>query len=316
MSDKDSIVLTGLKISCIIGIFEWERRQKQDVLIDLKFPCDIRRASRRDHIRDTVDYKKIAKATIAFVEKSRFQLVETLAEKLAAYLLEGFGLDEVFLTLSKPGAIRGSKNVGIEIHRSRVDPKEKGLVFLSLGSNVEPQKNLELALREIQERYALAGLSHVYETSPVGYVRQPSFWNLVAAIETEDRPEPLRKWIDSLEKRHGRTRSPNANGPRTLDVDLILWKDLVQKYRRFSLPHPDIETKAFVFFPLLEVQPNLIHPQKRKALVEMAASFEVGAQKIKQLTGGTFPEFPPKSLGGEPPSIHLQNLSRHKRAHG
>lgn len=296
MSDNDSIVLTGLKVSCIIGIFEWERRQKQDVLIDLKFPCDIRRASRRDHIRDTVDYKKIAKATIAFVEKSRFQLVETLAEKLAGYLLKGFGLDEIFLAVSKPGAIRGSQNVGIEIHRSRAGLKEKGLVFLSLGSNMEPQKHLETALREIQERYGLAGLSHVYETSPVGYARQPSFWNLVAAIETQEQPEPLRKWIGSLEKRQGRIRNPNANGPRTLDVDLILWKDKVQKYRRFSLPHPDVETKAFVFFPLLEIQPNLIHPQKRKALVEMAASFKVGTQKIKQLAGGTFPQFPPKSL--------------------
>src|SRR6267154_25309 len=83
---KDHIVLTGLKISCIIGIFEWERKQKQDVIIDLQFPCDARKSARMDNITDAVDYKKIAKTIIAFVENSKYQLVETLAERLAQLL--------------------------------------------------------------------------------------------------------------------------------------------------------------------------------------------------------------------------------------
>ncbi|HJT23568.1 MAG TPA: dihydroneopterin aldolase, partial [bacterium] len=95
MPPQDYIVLTGLKVRCIIGIFDWERKRKQDVLIDLRFPCDIRKAARRDHINDTTDYKKIAKTTIAFVEKSKFQLIETLAEKLAGFLLENFPISEI-----------------------------------------------------------------------------------------------------------------------------------------------------------------------------------------------------------------------------
>jgi dihydroneopterin aldolase len=113
----DKIFLEKLEIPCLIGIFDWERRIKQKITIDLEFPADIRKAARRDRIEDALDYKKIAKATIAFVSKSRFHLLETLAERLAARLLKKFKLREIKLRVSKPGAVRGSKNVGVEILR-------------------------------------------------------------------------------------------------------------------------------------------------------------------------------------------------------
>jgi len=113
----DKIFLQGLEIRCIIGIFDWERKTRQKISIDLEFPADIRRSARRDRIQDAVDYKKIAKRTIQFVSRSRYQLIETLAEKLASALLKEFRLKEISVRISKPGAIRGSKNVGVEIHR-------------------------------------------------------------------------------------------------------------------------------------------------------------------------------------------------------
>ena len=152
---QDYIVLTGLKISCIIGIFDWERKQKQNVLIDLKIPCDVRKASQRDNIIDAVDYKKIAKITISFVENSDFQLVETMAEKLADLLLKTFQLSEIELSVSKPAAIRGSQNVGVKIHRTESIIDIQELIFLSLGSNINPKENLELALKEIAAKYSL-----------------------------------------------------------------------------------------------------------------------------------------------------------------
>ena len=113
----DKIFLENLEVKCRIGIFDWERRIKQKVAIDLEFPADIRKAAKRDRIEDTVDYKKIAKETAAFVSASSFFLIETLAERLAQNLLKKFSLSEVKIRLSKPGAIRGAKNVGIEIIR-------------------------------------------------------------------------------------------------------------------------------------------------------------------------------------------------------
>jgi dihydroneopterin aldolase/2-amino-4-hydroxy-6-hydroxymethyldihydropteridine diphosphokinase len=293
---KDYIVLTGLKVRCIIGIFDWERKQKQDVLIDLKFPCDTPTASRRDNISDTLNYKKIAKTTISFVEKSRYQLIETLAQNLADLLLKGFNLREIHLSVSKPGAVRGSKNVGIEIHRDASNTQVPKLMFLSLGSNIHPKKNLRLALGEINKRYSIFGQSHVYETSPVGYTEQEYFWNLVVAVEARGTPKKVRNWAEILEKKTGRVQLRNPFGPRPIDIDLILWGNRIQKSREFTLPHPDIETKAFVLFPLLEISPNFVHPLLRKPLIELAAKFRDSSQIIRQLSSTTFPEFQPKML--------------------
>ncbi len=115
MSDK--IFIEALEVACIIGIFDWERKTPQKILIDLEFPANIRRAAKRDRIEDTTDYKGIAKSILAYAGASKFQLIETLAEKLAALLLKEFKLKEVRLRISKPGALRGSKNVGVEIIR-------------------------------------------------------------------------------------------------------------------------------------------------------------------------------------------------------
>lgn len=115
----DKIFIEALEVPCKIGIFDWERKIKQTVSLDLEFPGDIRKAAKRDNIKDTVDYKSIAKETIAFVSGSEFFLIETLAEKLAARLLSKFKLRKIRIRLSKPGAIRGAKNVGIEIVRKR-----------------------------------------------------------------------------------------------------------------------------------------------------------------------------------------------------
>ncbi len=296
MKTPDYIVLTGLKISCIIGIFDWERKQKQDVLIDLKIPCDVLKASRKDSITDAVDYKKIAKTTIAFVEKSSFQLVETLAEKLADLLMKTFQLVEIELSVSKPAAIRGSQNVGVKIHRVKPVANPEDCIFLSLGSNINPRQNLELALGEIAAKYPLQGLSHVYETSPVGDSHQMAFWNMTVAVSTNEKPEKIRLWLADLEKKAGRKKNKKNFGPRTLDVDLIIWKNLIQKSKDFYLPHPDVISKAFVLFPFLEINPTWTHPETKKSIIELAALFKDKTQKIKQLPAETFAAFPPKPI--------------------
>jgi dihydroneopterin aldolase len=117
----DTIFLRGLAIECIIGFIDWERRVKQTVVIDLELPVDCRKASIRDEVEDTLDYKKVAKRVISFVEASEFKLVETLAHRLALAILEEFGVAWVRLSVNKPGAIRGSRDVGMSIERTRAD---------------------------------------------------------------------------------------------------------------------------------------------------------------------------------------------------
>jgi dihydroneopterin aldolase len=117
----DIIFLTGLTTDCIIGIWDWERRVKQKVVVDLEMSADIRRAAASDAIEDTLDYKKVAKRLLQFVGDSQFQLVETLAERIAQVVVTEFEVSWVRVRLNKQGAIRGSRDVGILIERRRED---------------------------------------------------------------------------------------------------------------------------------------------------------------------------------------------------
>jgi len=117
----DQIFLTGLTTDCIIGIWDWERRVKQKVVVDLEMAADIRKAAASDAIEDTLDYKKVSKRLLQFVSESQFQLVETLTERIAQIVVTEFGVPWVRVRLNKQGAIRGSRDVGILIERRSED---------------------------------------------------------------------------------------------------------------------------------------------------------------------------------------------------
>jgi dihydroneopterin aldolase len=115
--NMDRIFITDLRIETIIGIYDWERRVRQTVSLDLEMAADIRQAATTDSIDATLNYKAVAKRLISFVGDSEYQLVETLAEKIAAIILEEFSVTWLRLTLHKPGALRGSRDVGVLIER-------------------------------------------------------------------------------------------------------------------------------------------------------------------------------------------------------
>jgi dihydroneopterin aldolase len=117
----DKIFIQELKTEAIIGIFDWERQVKQTVLIDIEIDAQVRRAALSDSIDDTLNYKRVAKRVLEFVEASQFHLVETLAESIAMLVLDEFPIEWIKLGLSKPGALRHTRNVGIMIERSKKD---------------------------------------------------------------------------------------------------------------------------------------------------------------------------------------------------
>ena len=116
---EDRIFLRDLRVETTIGIWEWERRIRQYVSIDIEMAADIARAAATDRIEDTLNYKGVAKRVQEFVGESNFQLVETLAERIAALVLEEFGVPWIHVTVNKPGAIRGARDVGVFIRRER-----------------------------------------------------------------------------------------------------------------------------------------------------------------------------------------------------
>ena len=121
MSTVDKIFLRGLEVEAVIGIWDWEQRIRQVIRIDLELATDIRPAAATDSIDEALDYKEIAKRVISFVSESRFKLVETLADRVARMIVVEFGVPWLKLSLSKPGAISGSRDVGILIERTTAD---------------------------------------------------------------------------------------------------------------------------------------------------------------------------------------------------
>jgi len=118
---RDIIFLGGLTTECIIGIWDWERRVKQKIVLDIEMAADIRKAAASDHIDDTLDYKRVSKRLLQFVGDSQFQLVETLTERIAEIVVTEFDVPWVRVRLNKQGAIRGSRDVGILVERRRED---------------------------------------------------------------------------------------------------------------------------------------------------------------------------------------------------
>jgi 7,8-dihydroneopterin aldolase/epimerase/oxygenase len=115
----DIVYIRDLRIETIIGIYDWERETRQTVSLDLEMGTDIKKAAESDNIEDTLDYKSVAKRLIQFIGDSEFQLVETMAERVADIILNEFNVPWMKLRLSKPGAVTGSQDVGVIIERQQ-----------------------------------------------------------------------------------------------------------------------------------------------------------------------------------------------------
>ncbi|HKT33026.1 MAG TPA: dihydroneopterin aldolase [Gammaproteobacteria bacterium] len=113
----DTVFIRDLRVPTVVGIFDWERRIQQTVVLDLDMSADISRAARSDRIEDTLDYKAVAKRVTQFVSAAQYQLVETLAEEIAGLIIREFRVAHVKVTLHKPGAVSGSRSVGVSIER-------------------------------------------------------------------------------------------------------------------------------------------------------------------------------------------------------
>ena len=113
----DTIFIRELTVETVIGIYDWERAIKQPVLLDLEMACDVARAAASDSVEDTLNYKAVCKRVIAFVEASEFQLVETLAERVAQLIISEFHVPWLRVQVNKRGALRGAKDVGVMIER-------------------------------------------------------------------------------------------------------------------------------------------------------------------------------------------------------
>ncbi len=157
--------------------------------------------------------------------------------------------------------------------------------WLGLGTNLgDRAENLRMALAGLATLGRIDGISSVYETEPIGYREQPDFWNLVVRLATTMDPATLLARAHVIEAAQGRTR-PFRNAPRTLDIDLLLYEDVVLHEPELVVPHPRMGERAFVLEPLAELDPELRHPVTHTRIADMARVPGLG--RVMRLFPGT-----------------------------
>ncbi len=152
-------------------------------------------------------------------------------------------------------------------------------VYLGLGSNIDAEKNLRLAVGELRRLYGELTLSPVYKSAPVGF-QGPDFLNLVVALETDAAPMEV---IDQIERIHGlagRSRGPDKFSSRPLDIDLLLHGDMIEPAPPLRLPRCDILDYGFVLRPLTDIAPDLVHPVSGRTIAEHWREFDVDSQPM------------------------------------
>ena len=149
------------------------------------------------------------------------------------------------------------------------------IVYLALGSNLDNRlANLKQAVAALSPQMEVKAKSHVYETPPWGYEDQPKFLNQVIKAKTYLDPEPLVKHIKRLEITLGRKPS-FQNGPRLIDIDILFYDDLILDTPSLVLPHPRLHERGFVLLPLMDIDPDLVHPVNKKSIREMVSLSDV-----------------------------------------
>ena len=159
------------------------------------------------------------------------------------------------------------------------------IAYICLGSNLGRKKaNIRRAVKLLGKKkdIKILKVSSLYETEPVGYVKQDWFVNSCLKAETNLSPRQLLAILKDIEKKLKRKKRFIRWGPRTIDLDILLYDNLRLKTKDLVIPHPEMHKRAFVLIPLMELEPNLIHPTKRKSILELLANLKRN-KEVKRL---------------------------------
>ena len=268
MKIYDIIKIKDLEIFANHGVFPEETRLGQKFLVSITMYTDTRKAGMTDDLTASIHYGEVSRFVDSYLKEHTFLLIERAAEALARELLLGTPhLEKVWVEIKKPWAPVGlpMDTVSVEIERAW------HTAYIALGSNIgDKERYLKEAVRALNEcrDSEVVRCSKFYVTTPYGMVEQDDFLNGCLELKTLLSPEELLESIHEIEKNAGRERVIHW-GPRTLDLDILLYDDLVLEREELCIPHVEMHKRKFVLEPLHEIAPYKRHPVYGKTVREM-----------------------------------------------
>lgn len=265
------ISVNGIACKTIIGCYDYERDKEQDIIIDINLELYNSDWIRPDSLDTTVDYDKLIDFIQKIVPTTRYHLLESLLQWLSEELLKQFSLiGEVHIIVAKP-EICGIKARQINVSHTR---KRKFKVALALGSNdTLAQQQIITAIEILGEYVSDMQIGGFYQTLPVGYRKQSNFVNTALIGFVDLRPEELLGKIKTIEKLMGK-HEVFVNGPRCIDIDLILFDNLVYTHNFLTVPHKSMHLRDFVLRPLADIDGSWMHPLQNKTIKELLSGLK------------------------------------------
>jgi dihydroneopterin aldolase/2-amino-4-hydroxy-6-hydroxymethyldihydropteridine diphosphokinase len=249
---SDRIALKGISAKGFHGVLDFEKRDGQTFVVDVEMEVDLAPAGTSDDLVDTVNYAEVAGDVVELIEGESLDLIEALADRIAAKALTRPLVEAVLVTVHKPQAPVGHPftDVAVSVERLRETP-----VVIAIGSNMgESVETIQNAVSSLWLALELKAASRVYETAPVGGPAQAAYLNAVIVGTTSMSPQRLLRTMQDIELDNGRVRKERW-GPRTLDLDLIQYGDPVfdtdvrLSTEALTLPHPRAHERGFVLVP-------------------------------------------------------------------
>ncbi len=264
----DQIKITDLEVFANHGVFPEENKLGQKFLISAVLYTDTRKAGKTDDLTASIHYGEVSAFITKYMKEHTYQLLERVAETLAEEMLKSIsGLCKIDLEIKKPWAPVGLplKTVSVKISR------EWHTTYIALGSNIgDSETYLNEAVEKIGQipTCTVEKVSSYLVTEPYGVTDQPDFLNACLKMRTLLYPEELLKELNRIEKEAGRERIIHW-GPRTLDLDILLYDDIILEEDDLCIPHVEMHKRSFVLEPLAEIAPYKRHPVYGKTVREM-----------------------------------------------
>jgi len=269
----DEIRIDNLKIFAHHGVFEHENINGQNFFVNAVLYTDTEKAGRLDELECSTDYGSVCKLIHETMTHNTFRLIETVAQKTALEILKNFPLVKgVDIEIRKPEAPvkMDFESLSVKIHRSW------HTAVIALGSNIgDSKKYIENAVEQLQNNEYIKDVrvSDLIVTKPYGYTEQKDFLNGALVCQTVLSPHGLLDLMHSIENSADRTREIHW-GPRTLDLDLIFYDDTLIDTPDLTVPHIDMQNRAFVLEPLNQLVPYYRHPVLNLTVAQLLKRLE------------------------------------------